>query len=202
MNQKNFFLISFLPAIAYWYLEEYYPVRIAVAGGVALATLEVLVEYIFTKHIHALSKFNFFLIAGLGGVSLLGDEGIWFKLQPAFSGWAIGLYMIYRLAKGHGLMVEMMESMPKRPPVPDFIFQSLEKHMVGLFMLYGTFMAFVAFYWSTERWVFFKTIGFYIVFALFFVFEMIYMKISMKKWHEAELSRRVLFDTRVPQDRD
>ncbi len=202
LNNKNFFLISFLPAIAYWYLEENYPVRIAVMGGLALAILEIIVEHLFTKHIHTLSKFNFFLILFLGSLSLMGDEGIWFKLQPAFSGWAIGAYMGFRLWKGKGLMVEMMESMKDSSTtslVPDFVFQGLEKHMVFLFLIYGSFMALVAMSFSTDQWLFWKTIGFYIVFGVFTLIEIIWMRVKIKKWHQAEHARRVLHQMRPPQ---
>ncbi len=199
MNNKNFFFLSFLPAIAYWYLEEYYPVRIAVAGGLGLAVAEIAIEYFYTKHVHTLSKFNFFLILFLGGLSLLGEEGVWFKLQPAFSGWAIGGYMAYRLWQGKGLMLEMMESMPKKSPMPPFIFQMMEKHMVFLFIGYGTFMAFVALMWSTDRWLFWKTIGFYIVFAVFAVIEIFFMRGKIKQWQRAEQARQVLNQMRPPE---
>lgn len=200
MNNKNFFFLSFLPAIAYWYLEENYPIRIAVLGGLGLALLEITFEYFYTKHVHTLSKFNFFLLLFLGGLSLLGDEGVWFKLQPAFSGWAIGGYMGYRLWRGKGLMIEMMESMPNRPPIPDFIFQSLEKHMIVLFVGYSTFMLYVALMSSTDRWLFWKTIGFYIVFGIFALIEMIYLRVGIKKWQENERSRRILQQMYSHQD--
>ena len=186
MNNKNFFFLSFLPAIAYWYLEENYPIRIAVLGGLALAVAEVSIEYFYTKHVHTLSKFNFFLLLFLGLLSLLGDEGIWFKLQPAFSGWAIGGYMGYRLWKGKGLMLEMMESMPKKTPLPGFILQKLEKHMVFLFVIYGSFMAIMAIKGSTDQWLFWKTIGFYIVFGAFTLIEILVMRVDIKKWHKSE----------------
>ena len=192
LSQKNFFLISFLPAIAYWYLEENYPIRIAITGGLILAILEISFEYFYTKHVHTLSKFNFFLILFLGGISLLGEDGIWFKLQPAFTGVGIASFLIYRLAKGKGLMFEMMESMPNPPPVPDFIIQTMEKHMVFLFGGYGVFMAFVALKLSTDQWLFFKTIGFYIVFGIFSVIEIILLRFKVKKWHESMRSAEVL----------
>lgn len=199
MNNKNFFFLSFLPAIAYWYLEENYPVRIAVLGGLALALLEITIEYFYTKHVHTLSRFNFFLILFLGGLSLLGEEGVWFKLQPALSGWAIGAYMAYRLWKGKGLMLEMMESMPQKSPMPPFIFQLMEKHMVILFAGYGSFMAFVALVWSTDRWLFWKTIGFYIVFAVFALFEIFFMRTKIKQWQKAEQARSILNQMRPPK---
>jgi len=181
LSQKNFFLISFLPALAYWYLEENYPIRIAVTGGVILATIEVLFEYFYTKHVHTLSKFNFFLIAILGGVSLLGEDGLWFKLQPFFTGIAIGGFMTFRLMKGDGLMWEMLSSMPQKPLIPKWLMKKLESHMVFLFAGYGLFMAYVALYWTTERWLFYKTIGFYIAFALFTVGEIFYLRYKFPK---------------------
>jgi intracellular septation protein len=195
VSQKNFFLISFLPAIAYWYLEENYPIRIAITGGLILAVAEIFFERFYTKHIHTLSKFNFFLIAFLGGISLLGEDGVWFRLQPAFTGVGIATFMIYRLIAGEGLMWEMMESMPNKPDpekVPSFLFKSMEKHMVLLFGGYGLFMVFVALKLTTDQWLFFKTIGFYIVFGVFMVFELIYMRMTLKKWHKAQQASQVL----------
>ncbi|MCF8059681.1 MAG: septation protein IspZ [Bacteriovoracaceae bacterium] len=185
LSQKNFFLISFLPAMAYWYLEENYPIRIAITGGLILAILEIGFEHFYTKHVHTLSKFNFFLILFLGGLSLLGEDGLWFKLQPAFTGVGIAGFMIFRLWKGQGLMWEMMESMPNKPALPAFIIQGLEKHMVFLFFGYGSFMVFVALKLTTDQWLFFKTLGFYIVFGVFFLFEMVYLRVTVKKWHKS-----------------
>lgn len=181
---KNFFLISFLPALAYWYLEENYPVSIAITGGLILSILEISLEYYFTKHVHTMSKFNFFLILFLGALSILGDDGIWFKLQPAFTGVGIASFLIYRLSLGKGMLIEMMDSMPNKAPIPEFIINSMEKHVAALFMLYGLFMVTVALWMSTDRWLFFKTIGFYIIFGIFMVFEMILIRLKMKKYFE------------------
>ncbi len=89
-NNKPFFFLSFLPAIAYWYLESNYDLQTALIGGLVLATVEILLEKIFTKHVHAISKFNFYLVVVLGGIAFIGQEGIWFKLQPFFTGVLMG----------------------------------------------------------------------------------------------------------------
>jgi intracellular septation protein len=189
---KNIFLISFLPAIAYWYLEENYPIHIAVTGGMILATLEILFEKFYLKHIHTLSKFNFFLIAFLGTLSLLGDEGLWFKLQPAFTGVGIGAFLFYRLKVGNGLMLEMMESMNQKQTPPKELIQGMEKHLSLLFSIYGLFMAYVAVSLSTDTWLFFKTIGFYICFAIFMIFEFIWMRQKAKALHKQKMMRQVM----------
>ena len=122
---KSFFLISFLPAIAYWYLDEYYPVRIAITGGLALAILEISAEKIFIKHVHTISKANFFLILFLGGLSLLGDEGVWFRLQPAITGVGISSFMFYRLKIGKGLLEEFLGGLPLKSKPPSTLIVAL-----------------------------------------------------------------------------
>ena len=190
---KNFFLISFLPALAYWYLEENYPIRIAVSGGLILALLEISLEKYFTKHVHGISKFNVILIAMLGGLSLLGDEGLWFKLQPLFTGVIMGGFLIFKQWRGVGMMEEMMLSIMdenKRPPL--FVIRTLELHAAIFLLVYGIFMGGVALYWTTDRWVFFKTAGFYICFSVFFVFELILMRIKMRKFIENQKKAELL----------
>jgi len=180
---KNFFLISFLPAIAYWYLDENYPVKIALTGGLILAVIEVLIEKIFTKHVHTISKFNFFLILFLGALSFLGDDGVWFKLQPLFTGIGMSAFMFYRLKRGKGLLLEMMESMPQKKNVqlPDFVFQMMEWHMAFFLLGYGIFMAVLAIYATTGTWAFFKTIGFYLAFAVYMVIEFVLIRRVMNR---------------------
>jgi len=193
---KNFFLISFLPALAYWYMEENYPLRIALGVGLILAVIEIIIEKVFTKHVHTLSKFNFFLILFLGGISLLGDDGIWFKLQPLFTGIGISGFMIYRLIRGKGLLFEMMEIMPEdKPRPPEFIVQALEKHVAAFFLLYGFFMGGLAIWGTTDQWMFFKTIGLYIVFFVFLIVEMFLIRRAVAKFHRAQQQAELLKNT-------
>lgn len=182
---KNFFLISFLPAFAYWYLEANYPLKIALTGGLILAILEIILEKYFTKHVHTLSKFNFFLIVFLGALSFLGDEGIWFKLQPFFTGIGMSGFMGYRLWKGEGMLLEMMKSLPQnKNHLPDFIMQNMEKHVCFFFLFYSLFMAYIAIYRTTDSWLFFKTIGLYLVFGIFMVIEFFFIRHQIKKMME------------------
>ncbi len=188
---KKFFLLSFLPAAAYWYLEEAYPVRIALMAGLGLAFLEIALEYIFTREVHAISKFNFFLILALGGISLIGEDGIWFKLQPFFTGVLTSLYLAIKNLRGRSLLEEMSAGMGK-VPLPGFLFKQLEWHLIVFLTLYGSWMLFVAIYMETGRWLFFKTAGFYIAFFVFMIVEMFWMRLTLKKHAEHEFKKKVL----------
>jgi len=179
---KNFFLISFLPAIAYWYLESYYEPRIAVIGGLVLALVELSLEKIFVGEIHTISKFNFYLIFLLGGLSFLDNKGIWFKLQPAFTGVGIGVFLIYKVFTGKGMIGEMMESFSmNRTLPPKEILLVLEKHIAIFFFCYGVFMGLIAVFATTGYWTFFKTAGFYLISFIFMFFEIVWMRFYSKR---------------------
>lgn len=181
-SRSNIFLISFLPAILYWYLETKYPVKIALMGGIALSVAEIIFEKFYSGHVHQLSKLNFFLIVFLGGFSLLEENGIFFKLQPSLSLWALAGYMALKLKRGSGFLKEMMIDMnPDGPRPPDLILTQMEKNLVILFVAYGLWMGILAIWFQTSYWVFFKTAGLFIILAIFMVFQGLWNRRAMKK---------------------
>lgn len=172
---KRFFILSFLPALAYWYLEENYSVQVAASGGILLAVIEILLEKIFLKHIHKISWFNFSLIGILGALSLLGEEGIWFKLQPSFTGIFMGGLILFYQIRGRGIFLEMVQEIQSNTKALEF-FPKLESHLGLFFLSYGIFMGVVSFNLSTSQWLFYKTIGFYIALFVFFALEIVLMR--------------------------
>jgi intracellular septation protein len=185
---KPFFLISFLPALAYWALEEFTRIEIAVAGGMALAIIEMSAEYYFQKKIHSISKLNFILILILGSASLFFREGLLFKLQPFFTGIVMGPIFIYKTAKNESYMLDFMKEMGQK--IPDMLVVKLERDMGYFLILYSTFMGYVAIKLTTSAWLFYKTAGFYIAFAVFTVLEMVLIRTKMKReMRDAEVAR-------------
>ena len=183
MNEitKTVFLASFLPALAYWYLEENYSLEIALIGGGLLAIIEMTLEKVLSGKIHTLSKFNFFLIVVLGGIAFIAKEGIWFKLQPFFTGLLMGGYLLYRLWKKESLMLEMMKSMHTQNNLPDEVVLILERNMAIFVLLYGVFMAIIALSFDTSTWLFFKTGGFYIATFIFFIIHFIFIRRQLSR---------------------
>lgn len=178
---KPYFLLSFLPALAYWYLETYQSLEIALIGGILLGLIEITLEKKFSGHVHTLSKLNIALIVILGGISYLAKEGIFFKLQPTFTGLAIAFYLVYKKVRNQSLMVEMMKDMKQKLPMPPEIYKSLEWHMCLFLIAFAAFMGFVALTESTSTWLFWKTGGFYIAFGGFLAIEMIVLKFKLRK---------------------
>lgn len=188
-NKNAFFMASFLPAIGYWVLDEYFSLTTALIGGVALSIAEITYEKWKFGHVHTLSKLNFFLIIGLGGISFIGNDGVWFKMQPALSLFALAAFMAFKLYRGKGMMLELFESMPKKNTIPDVILYRMEKHMVIFFILYGILMTVAALFMKTSIWVFFKTAGLYVAMALFSIVEFFLNKKTMRDIHLQKINQ-------------
>lgn len=179
MTQKKdppYFLLSFIPAVVYWYLETYYTLEVALIGGIAIGVVEMLAERYFTGHIHTLSKLNISLVVVLGGISLIAKEGLFFKLQPTFTGFAVASFLIYKKIKGQSLMVEMLTDMKQQIPMPPQVYKMMEWHMCLFLIGFASWMGYVAVYYPTSVWIFWKTAGFYIAFAVFMVGEMLFLR--------------------------
>lgn len=177
-----YFLLSFIPAVGYWILETYSTLEIALIGGIALGIVEMIVEKSFTGHVHTLSKLNVALVVFLGAVSLLAREGIWFKLQPTFTGLAMAGFLLYQKYRGRSLMFSMLKEMKQKTPLPEDVYKKVEWHLCIFLLLFAAFMAQVAVYESTSRWLFWKTGGFYIVFGGFAVGEVFYLRRYLRRF--------------------
>jgi intracellular septation protein len=179
--QRPYFLLSFLPALAYWYLETYYSLEVALIGGITLGMIEMLLEKKFSGHVHTLSKLNLVLIVMLGGISLLAKEGVFFKLQPTFTGVAIAGYLFFKKIRNESLMLEMLNDLNQKPPLPDHIYKLMEWHMALFLLAFAAFMAWVATQAPTSTWLFWKTIGFYLAFGGFMVVEFFFIRFMIRR---------------------
>lgn len=184
MTQKAappIFLLSFIPAIAYWYLETNYTLEVALVGGIILGLVEMGLEKWFTKHVHTLSKLNIALVVVLGIVSIVAREGIWFKLQPTFTGLSLASFLVYKRLKGQSLMVEMQTDMGQKLALPAEVYKLMEWHLCLFLVGFAAFMAYVAAYEPTSTWLFWKTGGFYIAFGAFFIIELFFLRWFLRR---------------------
>jgi intracellular septation protein len=179
MNVKPnppYFLLSFIPAVAYWLLETYFTLEVALIGGILLGLVEMVLERYFTGHVHTLSKLNIALVVILGMISLVAREGVWFKLQPTFTGLSVAAFFLYKKLKGQSVMLEMLTDLNQKPPLPPEVYVLLEWHMCLFLFGFACFMAYVAIYETTSTWIFWKTGGFYIAFGGFMLGEMVFLR--------------------------
>lgn len=173
--------LSFLPALAYWWLESTQPLNVALSVGIGLAVLEVTVEKLYTGHVHTLSRLNFGIILLLGVLSLFAHEGVWFKLQPTMTGVICGTWLIFNQSKGKTMLIEAMQDMGRPWPFPEVWLRDFERHVIGFIFCYSTFMAYWTFWGTTAQWAFWKTGGQYMSFGAFMVVEFWWLRHKAKR---------------------
>lgn len=177
-----FFLLSFIPAVAYWLLETYSTLEVALIGGIVLGVAEMGLEKKFTGHVHTISKLNVALVVSLGGIALIAREGLWFKLQPTLTGVAVAGFLLFKKVKDESLMLEMLKDMKQTVPLPPVAYKTMEWHLTVFLLGFAAWMAYVAINESTAVWLFWKTGGFYIVFGSFAVFEFIFLRWYLRRF--------------------
>lgn len=142
---------------------------------------EVILEKKFSGHVHTLSKLNLGLIIFLGGISFFAREGLFFKLQPTFTGLVISAYLFIKKIQKKSLFLEMMKEMSPREDLPEQLYLKLEFHLALFLILFSAFMFVVALKFSTAEWLFWKTGGFYIASGIFIVIEIFLLKNTIKR---------------------
>lgn len=177
-----YFLLSFIPAVAYWLLESYTTLEIALIGGIVLGLLEMLLEKKFSGHVHTLSKLNISLVVVLGAISLIAKEGLWFKLQPTMTGIAVSIFFLWKKYKKESLIHQMLIDMktPENKMLPAHIYGMMEWHLCLFLISFAIWMAYVALNLPTGSWLFWKTGGFYIAFIPFMLIEMFFIRMKLK----------------------
>lgn len=177
-----YFLLSFIPAVAYWLLETYSTLEIALMGGIFLGIIEMILEKKFTGHVHTLSKLNVSLIVVLGSLSLIAKDGMLFKLQPTMTGVAVAGFLLFKKWKKESLIYQMLVDMktPQNRMLPEFVYGMMEWHLCLFLLGFAAWMAHVALTKPTATWLFWKTGGFYMAFIPFMLIEMLFIRNRIK----------------------
>lgn len=173
-----FFILSFIPAVTYWLVEIYYDEQIAIICGLVLAVIELSLEKILTKKVHSLSVLNAGLLVFLGVMAFIFQEGILFKLQPTFTGVVFFVVFFWKTKKGESYFNDILKDMGRELP-PKLMWYT-EVNLAYFMLLYGFFMAYIALYYDTGTWLFFKTGGFYLAMIIFMIGNTFYLRSKQK----------------------
>ncbi len=156
-----------LPVVAFAVVEEVWGPKAGLVAGMVFGVGEILWEWRTQKKVQAVTWIGNGLLLGLGAVSIVSDEGYWFKLQPALLEGAMALALIGSHVLGKPLLLAMArkqmppESLPAATrPVYEARLRGMNLRM-GLFFAVHTVLAvWSALYWSTAAWALLKGVGF------------------------------------------
>lgn len=174
------FFGGLLPVIAFTIIEEKYGVIAGLIAGMIFGAGEIIYELIRYKKVSTITWIGNGMLLGLGAISLVSSEGIWFKLQPALLEFGFFIFLLGSWILKKPFMKLMIEK--QNPNAPEF----LKERMSGMtfrlslfFLAHAILATYAAFYWSTEAWAILKGVGLTVSMIFFMVGEILWARFQL-----------------------
>ncbi|AHZ85191.1 intracellular septation protein A [Bdellovibrio bacteriovorus] len=171
------FFGGLLPVIAFTLIEEYYGIIPGLIAGMIFGLGEIIWELYRHKKVQKITWIGNGMLLGLGAISLISSEGIWFKLQPAFMEGAFAIVLWGSLIVKKPLLVYLAEQQGQQFP------EIIKSRMAGITFRTGVFFAihavlatWAALEWSTTNWALLKGLGLTVSFILYLVIEAVLLR--------------------------
>jgi len=157
-----------LPIVAFTVIEEVYGVLWGLVAGMALGLGEIAWEWLRARKVEAFTWAGNGLILVMGGVSLVTQEGVWFKLQPALIEIVMGVVFLVSVMLKKPLLVSLMEKSLRAQgnavqienPVALQALRGMSVRVGIFFLLQAALATWAALAWSTAAWALLKGVGF------------------------------------------
>ncbi len=190
MNRAQLFkklLPGFIPLFVFIAADEIWGTKVGLYVAVGVGIAEMIWVAIKEKRFEKFVLFDTLLLVVLGAVSILLDNDIFFKLKPglvelilvavlaisAFSGVNIIGLMGQRYMKD----IELNEAQVKQ-------MRNSMKSLFFIFLVHTVLVFYSAFYMSKEAWAFISGGLFYIIFGVYFLYELYRQKKKQKQVQE------------------
>ena len=179
-SNKLMLLSGVLPLVVYTIIEEVYGTYWGLVAGLVLGILEIIFEKMVYKKVSTVTWIVNAMVIALGCVSLYMNDGIWFKLQPAFAEAVMVIILWGSLVLKKPFLREMAaKQMPNTPKAMLDFFESITFRLGFFFLIHTLLAIWAAFNWSTLNWALLKGVGLTVSSVLYLGAEMwLFMKRS------------------------
>ncbi|MCK4766164.1 MAG: NUDIX domain-containing protein [Candidatus Aminicenantes bacterium] len=174
---------GFLPLLIFIAADAVWGTKIGLIVAIAVGLLEILVSYIKEKIIDKFILLDIGLIVLLGVVSILLDNPIFFKLKPALIELIFCVLLGVSIFSPVNIMLQMTKRYMKNIEFGAAQVQQMNKSLKVLFYIFivhTVLIVYSAFFMSKGAWAFISGGLFYIMFGVYFVFELLKNKIKQK----------------------
>jgi intracellular septation protein len=189
---KSLFLAGILPVIAFTLIEEYVGTLAGLIAGMILGLGEIFWELKTTRKVDPMTWAGNGMILVLGGVSLITQEGLWFKLQPALIEFGMAAFLWGSVALKKPFLFLMFQKQGGLPPQiaerPDSAFLLIKLNLafrgltlrLGLFFtLHAVLAVWASLYWSTAAWAILKGVVFTTSLIIYLLIEGLFLRKSL-----------------------
>lgn len=178
----SLFFAGLLPLIAFTVIEDQYGTVAGLIAGMIFGVGEIAWELFKYRRVNRMTWVGNGMLLVLGGISLISNEGIWFKLQPALMEALFAFFLLGSLIFKKNLIAYIAEKQGQTLPEQVKARMTGMTFRMGLFFLFHAVLAtYAAFYWSTSAWAILKGVGFTLSFILYMIIEVLWMRRSLGK---------------------
>lgn len=177
-------LPGLLPIIIFILADEIWGTKVGLAVAIASGVIELVFTYYREKRFDKFILFDTALLVVMGGISLLLDNDIFFKLKPAFINLIFCIVLGLSAFSGKNLMLLYSQRYFKDitfGPEQQQAMQKMVKLMFWFMSAYTLLVLYSAIYMSKEAWAFISGGLFYILFGVMIVWQFIVNRLKSKK---------------------
>lgn len=192
MNQRKLLmqlLPGFLPLLAFILADELWGTKIGLMVAITSGVAELIYYWIKDKRFDKFILLDTGLIIVLGGVSLVLENDVFFKLKPALIGVLMCTVLGVSVFTPANFIFQLSKRYMKGIELNDQQYLVMKKNMRLLFwimLIYTLLVFYSVWFLSREAWAFISGGLFYIIFAAYFVFELIKNRLKAKRMSSEE----------------
>jgi intracellular septation protein A len=169
-------LPSLLPLLVFILADEIWGSEIGIVVALVFGVAEFIFIWVREQRADKFVLADTALLVVLGGVSLLLENAVFFKLKPAFIGVIFCVILGFSAFSKNNIMLMMSKRYMKGVEIDERAAEKMRKstrNMFWIFSFHTALVAYSAFFLSERAWAFISTALFYIIFGVYFVFEIV-----------------------------
>ncbi len=179
---KNFAL-GFIPLFIFIFADEIWGTEIGLIVAVISGIVQMFITYFIQRRFDKMIAFDTGLIILLGGISIAFENDLFFKLKPALvESIMLVLFGIHAFSNKPLLLMmgkRYMGEVEFQPQQLEMM-KKMSRLLFAVIFIHTALIVYSAFYLSKEMWAFISGGLFYILFALIFIGQWLYIKFIKK----------------------
>jgi isopentenyldiphosphate isomerase/intracellular septation protein A len=183
-------LPGLLPLLVFILADEIWGTDIGLMVAVGFGVLELFFTYFKTRRFEKFILLDIGLLTLLGAISILFNNDIFFKLKPAFIEIIFAILIAVSVFGRRNILLEMSKRYMKDVKLTSDMGSKMNKSLKTVFFIilaHIILVVYAAFYMSKEAWGFISGVLFYLIFAAYFLVEIIRARRIRKKFMGIEL---------------
>ena len=167
-------LPGFIPLFVFIIADEFWGMRVGIVVALLIGLGEMGLTWFREKRLDRFVLLDTALLVALSGISILLENEIFFKLKPAL----IELILCAILGVSVFSPIDIIGSMTRKymkgiemNEAQEIVFKRNLRNLFYIVVVHTALVVYSAFYMSKEAWAFISGGLFYILFAIYFVFE-------------------------------